>query len=154
MSCQRCQSQRINSVTAKCSDLCGGNVKGRDYEGYVPADLGIGGGDYVEFSYCMDCGQMQNNFPLPQSTIEKDLEDSDLMDFFLNWDLEPAGFKFRESFWNMVDAANKMSAPFGSFLQNEFETQVQGLSNKVSGYKSPFNSWDELFKAYRNYVAR
>ena len=80
MNCQRCESQRIHNVSAKCSDMCNGDVNGRKHEGYVPEDLAIGGGDYVNFSYCLDCGQIQNKVPLPISTIEKDLSDFDVME--------------------------------------------------------------------------
>jgi hypothetical protein len=39
-------------------------------KGYVPNDLGIGGGSYIEFSYCLYCGQIQDIFPLDQSELE------------------------------------------------------------------------------------
>lgn len=97
---------------------------------------------------------MQNNFLLPISTIEKDLEDSDVMDFFLTFDLEPKGFKSPESFWKMVDEAKKMSKPFGDFITIHFKTEVQGFTNRVSGYRSPFETWDEVFKSYRKYLDR
>lgn len=64
MLCQRCESTRVLSVNAKCSDLC--SVRfwgGKEQDGYVPSGFGIGGGDYVEFSYCADCGQIQGVFP-------------------------------------------------------------------------------------------
>lgn len=43
--------------------------------GYVPRDLGIGGGDFVRFSVCLECGTMQHPvgkspFPLPVSQYE------------------------------------------------------------------------------------
>jgi hypothetical protein len=31
---------------------------------------GIGGDDYVEIHYCLDCGQLQGNFPLPPIAME------------------------------------------------------------------------------------
>ena len=33
-------------------------------DGYVKDGLNVGDGDYLEFSYCADCGQMFGNFPL------------------------------------------------------------------------------------------
>lgn len=33
--------------------------------------MGIGGGDYVEFDYCLDCGQIQGTFPVPKHEIEE-----------------------------------------------------------------------------------
>jgi hypothetical protein len=45
-------------------------VNGKDNDGYVPDDLGIGGGDYVEFDMCLTCGQVQGKFPLPTAVLE------------------------------------------------------------------------------------
>ena len=58
--CQRCESQRIAEVSAKCSDSCYLRVDADDFlqeEGYVPGV--IGSGDYIDFKLCLDCGQMQ-----------------------------------------------------------------------------------------------
>ena len=67
MSCQRCKSENVNSVHAKCSDMCSIN---NDEPNYVPQDIKIGGGDYIKFSYCLDCGQIQgDNFIQPKSTL-------------------------------------------------------------------------------------
>ena len=50
MACQTCGSERIASISAKCSDLCYVESLTEDYvhDGYVPSELGIGdkGGDY------------------------------------------------------------------------------------------------------------
>ena len=63
----KCGSDRILEVSAKCSDCCCYRTAGGKWvDGYVPSNKGIGpGGDYVEFELCMDCGQMQGQFPLP-----------------------------------------------------------------------------------------
>lgn len=70
MSCQRCKSIRIANVTAKCSDCCGIDIGDYSHEGSIPKDLGIGGGDYVDFAYCLECGQLQGQFPLPPIQID------------------------------------------------------------------------------------
>jgi hypothetical protein len=70
MTC-KCGSQKIANVSAKCSDLCFYQLGEVELDGYVPRDVGIGGGDYVEFRYCLDCGQLQGQFP-----VELELEDS------------------------------------------------------------------------------
>jgi hypothetical protein len=75
MTCMRCQSERVADAGGKCSDMSHFSVGEIDYNGYVPYDVGIGGGDYIEIRYCLDCGQMQGNFPLPLSPIEKGEED-------------------------------------------------------------------------------
>jgi hypothetical protein len=41
-----------------------------EHDGYVPDGLGIGGGDYIELHWCMDCGQVQGEFPLPCSELD------------------------------------------------------------------------------------
>jgi hypothetical protein len=69
--CCSCGSNRVAAVTAKCSDCCSVEVAGSDREGYVPCDMGIGGGDYIEFSWCLECGKMQGSFPMPQCEGER-----------------------------------------------------------------------------------
>jgi hypothetical protein len=72
MSCQRstCQSNRILFVSGKTSDLCFCQIENKEHNGYVPDDLGIGSGDYLEFNLCLDCGQIQDQFPLAKSKLE------------------------------------------------------------------------------------
>ena len=72
MKCQRCESTRLAGVNAKCSDLCQfiDHQGGRDRDYYVPEQVGVGGGDYVEFDYCLDCGQIQGQFPIPQEKVD------------------------------------------------------------------------------------
>lgn len=64
MACQKCSSDKILSVTAKCSDCCFIDTDTESHDGYVPENIGIGGGDYIEFDYCIDCGQIQGTFPI------------------------------------------------------------------------------------------
>lgn len=63
MTCSSCNDSRILSVSAKCSDLCTVKLDGKTLSGYVPHELGIGGGDYVEFKLCLTCGRIQDSFP-------------------------------------------------------------------------------------------
>ena len=42
-----------------------------NHDGYVPEDIGCGENDYIEFKYCLDCGQMQGKWPKPETEIEK-----------------------------------------------------------------------------------
>jgi len=71
MACQRCNSDRILSASAHCRDLGVFEIRGHEHEGYVPGDLGIGEDDDVSFDLCLDCGQMQGAWPLPQSKLER-----------------------------------------------------------------------------------
>jgi hypothetical protein len=72
MICQRCNSERIADVTSKCSDLCSIYFCGKEHNDYVPDDMGVGGGDYVKFKLCLDCGQQQGKWPLPKCEMEQD----------------------------------------------------------------------------------
>lgn len=69
--CQRCQSERVCDVMGKCSDCFSAQVGNNDgHDGYVPNGLGIGGGDEMVFSFCLNCGQIQDIFPKPIHHIE------------------------------------------------------------------------------------
>lgn len=71
-----CENKRIASVNAKCSDMCYIEFPdGTDSETYVPCDIGIGGGDYIRFNYCMSCGKIQGNFPVEIPKKDDDGED-------------------------------------------------------------------------------
>jgi len=48
MKCQRCGSDRILDISAKCSDLCFSKFKDIEKDGYVPGARGVGGGNYVD----------------------------------------------------------------------------------------------------------
>jgi hypothetical protein len=90
MSCQKCKSDRIVNISAKCSDLCTVTFGGQEKNDYVPNDLGIGGGDYVRFDLCLDCGQIQGAFPLPKSELEAAAEDEPIPDDLFDVDLSSA----------------------------------------------------------------
>ncbi len=79
VSCAKCASHRIGTVSGKCSDLSDFSLGNISKDGYLPSDIGIGGGDYIEFSYCLDCGTIEGTFPLPPTEIEvgEDEEDED-----------------------------------------------------------------------------
>lgn len=68
--CQRCKgTKKLYQVSAKCSDMyshrhLNGGKDSRDtqYEGYVPDWIGDMG-DYVTFTICRHCGQVQGEWP-------------------------------------------------------------------------------------------
>lgn len=72
MICKGCGSERIASVIGKVSDCCTIEIDGKEKTDYVPRDMGIGGGDYLRFSYCLGCGQMIGQFPVGPTDIEND----------------------------------------------------------------------------------
>lgn len=71
MNCQRCNSNRVLYASAHCSDLGVFSIHDQEHVGYVPEDLGVGGGDDMEVHLCLDCGQAQGKWPLPQSKLER-----------------------------------------------------------------------------------
>ncbi|MCS7013400.1 MAG: hypothetical protein RMI34_06005 [Chloroherpetonaceae bacterium] len=73
-SCQTCLSTRLIKVTAKTSEYCLVEMAGQRRLGSVPNDMNIGGDEYLEFQYCLDCGQVQGRFPLPTTELERQLE--------------------------------------------------------------------------------
>ena len=66
MNCQKCSSDRIVSINAKCSDCCFTRYQHYETDGYVPSEFGVGGGDYIELELCIECGTVQGSFPLPE----------------------------------------------------------------------------------------
>jgi len=64
MKCKNCESQRLCFICGKCRDLFSYQTQDVDeYDVYVPRNIGIGGGDYIEFTYCLECGMIQDSFP-------------------------------------------------------------------------------------------
>jgi hypothetical protein len=77
MECDRCKSNRVVSINSKCSDCCVAAYKEFESVGYAPYEIGIGGGDYVEFSFCLDCGKIQGEFPIDDRSLIEFFEESD-----------------------------------------------------------------------------
>ena len=41
----------------------------------MPCDIGLGeGGDYIEFSLCLDCGKVQDSFPITDDQLKEATE--------------------------------------------------------------------------------
>jgi hypothetical protein len=70
MTCQRCNSPRVAVVSSKASDLHSFSIGEHSKHGYLPTDMGVGG-DYTELDYCLNCGQIQGEFPLPKCALER-----------------------------------------------------------------------------------
>ena len=82
MECEKCKSNRILEISAKCSDLCCLTFKGVERNDDVPCDLKIGGGDYIEVDICLDCGMAQRcgNTEDPQFYTDRDdIFDQDIL---------------------------------------------------------------------------
>jgi len=76
-SCSKCNSHRLASVSGKTSDLNFISFGNQERDGYVPDDMGLGGGDYIEFDYCLDCGFIDGEWPHPPTAIETGTDDAD-----------------------------------------------------------------------------
>lgn len=125
MICKNCNSNRVASVNAKCSDCCGVNLGDVSHEGYVPEGLGIGGGDYIDFSFCLDCGQLQGNFPLASAEIEKNITDEQVEEFFNNYfktgsieGLYSSSDVFQR---RVIDFAYEENVKLGNFVRDYFQ---------------------------------
>jgi len=69
MTC-KCGSNRIISVCTKSSDRNFVQFEDQEHDGYVPHLIAIGGGDYLEFDYCAECGCIQSSlFPLQEVVL-------------------------------------------------------------------------------------
>ena len=125
MSCQRCKSERIAEVSAKCSDMCSVDLGDSRMNGYVPEDMGIGGGDYIDFKWCLECGQLQGKFPLPAAGIEKDITDEQVVEFFDNHFSEGSTvYLSKGDFYHqrkLIDYADEDSPKLGAFMREYFE---------------------------------
>jgi len=77
MKCQRCESERILKFSGKTSDLFSCYYMGKEHQGYVPKGIGINDKyrDYLQGRLCMECGQVQGEFPVPGPDIEDDEEE-------------------------------------------------------------------------------
>lgn len=69
--CSRCGSDRRAEICAKSSDLNCIRIKGVESDGYVPDDMGIGSGDYIDFGWCLNCGHIIGIWPVPECMMEK-----------------------------------------------------------------------------------
>ena len=72
-------------ISGKCSDLFymegrdedGNTIKKFEHDGYVPSDLGFGGGDYVEMEIDITTGQIVGWKPLDEESILEELRGDD-----------------------------------------------------------------------------
>ena len=62
MNCIRCESKRILTINAKSSDLNTHFIEHLDHEhdGHNPEIPGVCDGDYINLTFCLDCGQIQD----------------------------------------------------------------------------------------------
>jgi len=75
MPCQKCNSERVLGVSGKTSDMCSMRLGATRHSDYVTYDLNLGGGDYLEFDLCLECGQLQGKWPVEDPEWAKDEHD-------------------------------------------------------------------------------
>lgn len=76
MTC-KCGSERIMDLFGKCSDMCNVEVGHLDLEhtGYAPHIPNVCGGDDIHFSFCLDCGMIQNFKPASDELLQEEMYD-------------------------------------------------------------------------------
>lgn len=81
MKCKGCKSDRIAHVSGKTADLCFYEYKDGERSDYVPGGVGIDDqksyGDYIRFGYCLECGRIQGDFPIPEEKVMAVFEEED-----------------------------------------------------------------------------
>jgi hypothetical protein len=70
MTCEKCNSDRMAEINGKCNDMACVSIGEKEHLGYMPDDLGVGGGDYISFRVCLNCGIIDGKWPLPISELE------------------------------------------------------------------------------------
>ncbi len=70
MSCQTCGSARLLSFYAKHDDRFVCRINKKEYDGYAPTIRGFCGGDDTQGVLCLDCGQIQGEFPVDPIDLE------------------------------------------------------------------------------------
>jgi len=78
MKCQKCDSERILEVQTGVEE-CSYTYDGEEYECVAPIIDNVSDGLYVDIALCLDCGQVQGEFPAedPDFDEEEDEEDED-----------------------------------------------------------------------------
>lgn len=125
--CQRCNSDRLLEMSAKCCDAFYGSYKDKEIEsGYAPSIQNVCGGDYVDAIICLECGQVQGVFPVEDSNINLiDDEDDSPIGIDLADDSENLNGEFPKEFSDEYNIIYKE-------MQNIF---INNLINKDKNIK-------------------
>lgn len=70
MLCIHCGNMRLAHIDAKVTSF-NLRVDSRGIVGDIPSALGIGGGDYLTFAFCLECGRIQSEYPLGQLMVNE-----------------------------------------------------------------------------------
>jgi hypothetical protein len=67
-----CCGERLMKLYAKASDQCFWDIPHLKYEsdGYAPRIPHVCGGDDIDFTFCLDCGHIQNFKPISDAQLK------------------------------------------------------------------------------------
>jgi hypothetical protein len=75
VNCQTCDSIRLLEFNTELSEECHIFIGDHEFKGDLPVDIGLSDrDDMIAFIYCLDCGQIQDDFPLEPTIIESEEE--------------------------------------------------------------------------------
>lgn len=77
--CMRCHGDRVLSIDAFARDSHHCSLGDKEHDGYAPSVSGVCGGDGVWIELCLDCGQVQSDFPkeTPEEFLPDEERDND-----------------------------------------------------------------------------
>jgi hypothetical protein len=76
--CQNCGTEgRIYEATGYGKDLNWCKWKGKERDGYLPEVTNLSGGDELTIAVCLECGQVQGEWPVEDPCIENEDEYDD-----------------------------------------------------------------------------
>jgi hypothetical protein len=69
--CDKCKSKRLLEIYVQGRDTHNLEYNNQSYEGYMPEGIGLYGnyGDAIQFKLCMQCGKVQDSFPIEERKI-------------------------------------------------------------------------------------
>lgn len=167
MQCQKCDSNRIAHINAKCSDMCFVHLGDQEHDGYVPRDLGVGGGDYVEIDLCLNCGHVQGEWPRSQTklelTHEKNVKHQELL---AQWQPVPRDSRYTEYLDQLVHTCHDQGhmgihAVLPTLLGEDYDTdriivgvqelhrhpEFKSLADTVMDKMSSWEHYDRMVEA-------
>lgn len=69
--CQQCKSARVATMRAHTDNQCQWKGDGYNHSGDLPESVGLGKRNIIKFAYCLDCGQLQGDFPISMEPARK-----------------------------------------------------------------------------------
>ncbi len=72
MNCQTCNSDRISNVVAHSKDSSSISYRGHETDGYFQNIDNVCSGDDMDITVCLECGQLQGNWPVEDPKIEQE----------------------------------------------------------------------------------